>query len=275
VIPLDTLSVMKALDTQYFETMRWNTVIPNMVRAETRFAARYTTPHLSQRYALGYRMSGAEIATFIAEETEAARAAGVHALTIRTHGRDEPKGSRDALLAAGFAKEEPSVQHFIAPATLFENVRHGSRDPALRVSELTREHEIEDYLPIWKECFLGQDQQRYVDDYKAIIRRGERGVRFFACYDGDEPVASGYMFHQPGFPMALLCGGATRTAWRKRGAYLSLIAVRAQAALDANVQTLCVDASPQSAPILQRLGFIANDEVIFFEKTFPENPLRV
>jgi hypothetical protein len=184
-------------------------------------------------------------------------------------------GIRRVKDAAGFSQETPSTQMFARPDALIERISKVENSAKSSVRELTRPEEMDHYLPIWTECFPDQDQSLDVNDHKALLRAGEKGVRFFACFDGDTAISSGYMFHQPGDPMALLCGGATRSAWRKRGAYLALIAMRAHVAKAAGVSTLCVDASPQSAPILQRLGFIANDEVIFFEKTFPENPLRV
>jgi hypothetical protein len=265
---------LQSLDAQYFETMRWTTAVPGMVRTQTAMAARYTTPHLSHRYVLGFKASPSQVFTFVEEETHAARNDGVHALTIRTHGRDV-QGVREALRAAGYSEDPyPILQMFIPARMLFNNAIQQIATSNFVVRELTRPEQMDDYLPIWQECFPGQDQSRYVNDYKALLRAGAIGVRFFAAYDADVAVSSGYMFHQPHYPMALLCGGATREAWRKRGAYFSLIAKRAQISMEAGVETLCVDASPDSRPILERLGFVANDDVIFFEKSFNENALR-
>jgi len=54
-----------------------------------------------------------------------------------------------------------------------------------------------------------------------------------------------------------LWGGATLAEWRGRGIYRALVARRAQLAAARGVRYLQVDASSDSAPILQRLGFQA------------------
>ena len=65
---------------------------------------------------------------------------------------------------------------------------------------------------------------------------------------------------QAGWPatqFAGLWGGATRPAWRGRGIYRALVARRAQFAAARDVRFLQVDASDDSRPILERLGFVA------------------
>ena len=48
---------------------------------------------------------------------------------------------------------------------------------------------------------------------------------------------------------------STLAAWRGRGIYRALVAVRARRAVARGVRYLQVDASDDSAPILRRLGF--------------------
>jgi hypothetical protein len=52
-------------------------------------------------------------------------------------------------------------------------------------------------------------------------------------------------------------GGSTLAAWRRRGIYRALVAIRAQRAAVRGVRYLEVDASDKSAPILRQLGFRA------------------
>ncbi|MGD0246407.1 MAG: hypothetical protein ABSB59_39600 [Streptosporangiaceae bacterium] len=54
-----------------------------------------------------------------------------------------------------------------------------------------------------------------------------------------------------------LWGGSTLAAWRRRGIYRALVAIRAQRAAARGVRYLEVDASEASAPILRQLGFRA------------------
>ena len=60
----------------------------------------------------------------------------------------------------------------------------------------------------------------------------------------------------PGTEFGGLWGGSTLAQWRGRGIYRALIAHRAQVALSRGVKYLQVDASEDSRPILERLGFV-------------------
>jgi len=59
----------------------------------------------------------------------------------------------------------------------------------------------------------------------------------------------------PGTRFAGLWGGGTVEAWRGRGIYRALVAHRARIAADRGFPYLQVDASDESRPILERLGF--------------------
>ncbi|MFB7331118.1 GNAT family N-acetyltransferase [Streptomyces adustus] len=72
---------------------------------------------------------------------------------------------------------------------------------------------------------------------------------------GDVPVSSARMELVPGTPFAGLWGGGTVESWRGRGIYRALIAHRARIAADRGYRYLQVDATDDSRPILERLGF--------------------
>ncbi|MDX3308785.1 GNAT family N-acetyltransferase [Streptomyces sp. NPDC054884] len=74
---------------------------------------------------------------------------------------------------------------------------------------------------------------------------------------GRTPVSSARMELIEGTAFAGLWGGGTVDGWRGRGVYRALIAHRARIAADRGYRYLQVDASDQSRPILERLGFTA------------------
>ena len=82
-------------------------------------------------------------------------------------------------------------------------------------------------------------------------------VRIVVAMAGDVPVCAARMELNPGTDFASLWGGGTVAAWRGRGIYRALIAYRARIAAELGYRYLHVDASSQSRPILQRLGFAA------------------
>src|SRR5439155_1478176 len=83
------------------------------------------------------------------------------------------------------------------------------------------------------------------------------GLRIFVAEAGDVVVCAGWVRFPSGTEFATLWGGATLPAWRGRGIYRALVAHRARLAADRGCRYLEVDASDDSRPILERLGFAA------------------
>ncbi|MEU6987262.1 GNAT family N-acetyltransferase [Streptomyces sp. NPDC046324] len=82
-------------------------------------------------------------------------------------------------------------------------------------------------------------------------------VSMVVAMAGDVPVCGARMELHPGTEFASLWGGGTVPAWRGRGIYRALVAHRAKMAAAHGYRYLQVDASDQSRPILQRLGFVS------------------
>jgi GNAT superfamily N-acetyltransferase len=73
---------------------------------------------------------------------------------------------------------------------------------------------------------------------------------------GELPVAAGRVEFRLGTDFASLWGGGTLPAWRHRGVFRSLVAHRAALAAARGFRYLQVDASAESRPILESLGFV-------------------
>ena len=78
----------------------------------------------------------------------------------------------------------------------------------------------------------------------------------FVAYAGATPISAGRVSFHDGTDFAGLWGGGTIPAWRGRGVFRSLVSQRAARAAAAGFRYLQVDASAESRPILQRLGFL-------------------
>jgi GNAT superfamily N-acetyltransferase len=72
---------------------------------------------------------------------------------------------------------------------------------------------------------------------------------------GDQPVCAARIEFVPDTRFAGLWGGGTLPQWRGRGIYRALVAYRAALAAERGYRYLQVDASPDSRPILERIGF--------------------
>lgn len=89
----------------------------------------------------------------------------------------------------------------------------------------------------------------------AQVTQNPEAVSLVVAMAGDLPVCLARMEITPGTDFAGLWGGGTVPAWRGRGIYRALVAYRARIAAERGYRYLQVDASDQSRPILQRLGF--------------------
>ena len=72
---------------------------------------------------------------------------------------------------------------------------------------------------------------------------------------GDEPVCAARVEFLPGTEFAGLWGGGTLPQWRRRGIYRALVRYRAELAARRGYKYLTVDASEDSRPILEKVGF--------------------
>ncbi|MER6119518.1 GNAT family N-acetyltransferase [Streptomyces sp. NPDC001743] len=196
-----------------------------------------------------------------AARADAAIAAQVAHCTALGHGEfewklyahDRPADLGARLRAAGFVAGEPETL-LVAPVAdqprtvrLPEGVRlRGVRDEA-DVELMARAHE---------QAF-GSDSSRLRHQVLARLRDDPDHFVGVVAMAGDEPVSSARMELYRGTGFAGLWGGGTVGAWRGRGVYRALVAFRAQIAAERGYRYLQVDATEDSRPILQRLGFTA------------------
>jgi GNAT superfamily N-acetyltransferase len=82
-------------------------------------------------------------------------------------------------------------------------------------------------------------------------------IAFVVAEAGETVVCAGWVRFQAGTDFATLWGGSTLPAWRTRGIYRAVVVHRAQLAAARGFRYLEVDASSESRPILERLGFVA------------------
>jgi GNAT superfamily N-acetyltransferase len=169
----------------------------------------------------------------------------------KLHGHDLPADLPERLLTAGFVPEE---QETVVIA---------------RVADLAAEAEPPDGVEI-REVF-GRDDLRRIgameeavwdDDHgwmEGLAKEREAdpdGLRIFVAEAGGTVVSAGWVRFPSGTEFATLWGGATLPEWRGRGIYRALVAVRARIAAERGCRYLEVDASDDSRPILERLGFV-------------------
>jgi GNAT superfamily N-acetyltransferase len=177
----------------------------------------------------------------------------------KLRGHDRPAGLAERLRRAGLVPE-PEETVLIAPV---EAICGEVRLPA---GVLLREVEARPDL----DRIVATKAQVWADDpaapadlsWLAASLEAERSLdpdalTILCAQAGGAVVSSAWVRFEPASDFATLWGGGTLPAWRRRGIYRALVTYRANLASGRGLRYLQVDASPNSRPILERLGFVA------------------
>jgi GNAT superfamily N-acetyltransferase len=170
----------------------------------------------------------------------------------KLHGHDRPADLPERLLAAGFTPEETetvvigrvdemAVEPTVPEGVVIREVRERR--------ELARIQQLEE--AVWSE------DHSWLDDLAEERAADPDGLRIFVAEAGELTVCAGWVRFPSGTEFTTLWGGATLPAWRGRGIYRALVAHRAKLAAERGRRYIEVDASDDSRPILERLGFVA------------------
>jgi GNAT superfamily N-acetyltransferase len=171
----------------------------------------------------------------------------------KLHGHDRPADLPERLRASGFVPEDMETV-VIAPVSAISTDANVPDGVVVREVfgpvDLGRIAQMEQ--AIW-----GDDHGWVVDSLGAEQAADPDGLRIFVAEAGDVAVCAGWVRFPSGTEFATLWGGATLPAWRGRGIYRALVTHRAMLAAERGCRYLEVDASADSRPILERLGFVA------------------
>jgi GNAT superfamily N-acetyltransferase len=211
---------------------------------------------LGDRGFVGYRdlggLDGAELDGLIARQVRRFAERGER-FEWKLHGHDQPPDLPGRLQAAGFVPEAmetvviASVADVAVPPRLPEGV--SLRDVTSR-TDLDRIEALE--VSIW-----GDDDGGLAESLQRERDADPDGIAIVVAEAGEAVVCAGWVRFEGGTDFATLWGGSTLPAWRGRGIYRATVAYRASLAAGRGFRLLEVDASSDSRPILERLGFTA------------------
>jgi GNAT superfamily N-acetyltransferase len=196
-------------------------------------------------------IDGAELDALIARQVEAFGERGER-FEWKLHGHDRPADLPDRLRAAGFEPEELETI-VIAPVA-------GVAGP-LVLPDGVELREVTERRDLDRITALEQEIWDLEHSWLAEMIEGERAVdpdsiTVVAAEAGDAVVCAAWIRFAAGTEFATLWGGATLREWRRRGIYRAMVAYRANLAAARGYRFLEVDASDDSRPILERLGFV-------------------
>ncbi|MGW6707087.1 GNAT family N-acetyltransferase [Streptomyces sp. NPDC054956] len=165
---------------------------------------------------------------------------------------DRPADLGERLRAAGFVAEPAETLLIGRTSELAKITVEPPAGITLRV--VTDEEGVELMMRAHRGAF-GTDRPRIRELLVNLLRDEPDTIEAVVAMAGDVPVSAARMEMRPGTSFAGLWGGGTVPEWRGRGIYRLLVAHRARVAAERGIPYLQVDASDDSRPILQRLGF--------------------
>jgi GNAT superfamily N-acetyltransferase len=173
----------------------------------------------------------------------------------KLHGHDRPDDLSQRLLAAGFVPEETETIVIAPVADIAGEVRVPE---GVSLREVTSRIDFERIAALEQAVWGDEDQQNWLVN----MLESERAVdpdalTIVVAEAGPTVVCAAWIRFERNTEFATLWGGATLQEWRRRGIYRATVAHRANLAAGRGLRYLETDASDDSRPILERLGFTA------------------
>jgi len=170
------------------------------------------------------------------------------------HGHDLPADLPERLLAAGFRAEDTET-------IVIADVAAIAREPVLpagvRLREVTERADFERIAGLEKAVWGEDGQESWLPDMLESERKVDPdSLTVVVAEAGDTVVCAAWIRYEGDTEFGTLWGGATLPDWRRQGIYRATVAYRANLAQQCGKRYLETDASDDSNPILQRLGFV-------------------
>lgn len=180
--------------------------------------------------------------------------------TWKVYDHDRPVNLRQRLAAHGFTVDVPSKLMVLdlqnAPGYFSE-----MQIPE-QIQRITDEAGIEGIVRLEEEVYQSS-RARLLQRLLHLHRTHPELLSLYAAVIDQRIVSAAWIIYYQHTQFASLLGGATLPEYRSRGFYTALLVVRAREALQHGVRFLAVDASPMSAPILEKHGFQSLGQTIY------------
>jgi GNAT superfamily N-acetyltransferase len=171
----------------------------------------------------------------------------------KLHAHDRPADLADRLLAAGLVPEELET---VVIAPVAKVAGDGQLPPGVSLREVRSRTDLE-RIAAMEQAIWQDDRGWLIDNLEAEVAADPDALTIVVAETDGVVVSAGWVRFVRETEFATLWGGGTLPAWRGRGIYRALVAYRANLAMARGLRYLQVDASDDSRPILERLGFVA------------------
>ncbi len=243
----------------YAAQMRKDAHVPGMARHQLPEVTRYVDIKGREGLIMWHEFDEDDAVKIVERElayfTQAAKA-----FNWKVYAEDKPD-SLATLLEKGGLKPGPTDALMLCEAAAASKL---NRDAAIQVRAVGPQ-QMGDLYAVWEAVWPGQNDG-WVPILTEALQHEPSTLKVLVVYDGEQPVAGGYVVLDPRRTFAYLGGGACLASHRGRGYYRALIAGRAKIAHKYGTQFLAVEAGPENAPMLLRMGFEALTELRFFQR---------
>ena len=165
---------------------------------------------------------------------------------------DQPPDLPARLRAAGF---QPEPAETLLVAEIAALGLETSPPAGVELRSIVDQHGINALVSVHDEVFGGDHAAMGRQVFAGVCDQPPSVIGVVA-WAGATPISAGRVQFHAGTDFASLWGGGTLPEWRGRGVFRAMVAYRAAEATARGFRYLQVDATPDSRPILQRLGFI-------------------
>jgi len=173
----------------------------------------------------------------------------------KLHGHDRPADLAQRLLAAGFVPEDEET---VVIAQVDAIASRSLLPEGVSLREVTGRSDLDRIAEFERDAWEDGDDHTWIAEMLDAERTADpEGIRIVVAEAGAAIVCAGWVRFQRGTDFATLWGGATLPEWRGLGIYRATVAHRSKLAAERGFRFLEVDASSDSRPILERLGFSA------------------
>jgi GNAT superfamily N-acetyltransferase len=247
----DVAELLAAYDTQLRGHVHHR--LPDSVRVE-RDGPLVRTLRFCNRGFVEYRdlagLDGDELDMLIARQVQVFAKRG-EPFEWKLHGHDRPADLAERLRAAGLVPEDTETV-VVGPVEVIAS------EPSLPDGVVIREvREPGDFARLVQlDESMSHEDHSWIDDLGEERAADPQGLSIFVAEAGGRIVCDGWVRFPSGTEFATFWGGFTLPAWRRRGIYRALVAHRAKLAVGRGRRYIEVDASEESRPILESLGFI-------------------
>jgi GNAT superfamily N-acetyltransferase len=245
-MPLE-LAQLRAL---YDEDERRNVEYPRTRREVTPPVVRLVDPDGVGSFVIYSNLSAENVETAIRDQIAYFTEQGQD-FEWKVYDYDSPSDLRERLLAYGFEAEEPEAIMVLelteTPVALLQPVGYTVR----RITDPDDLHEV----AAIEEAVWEIDWSQHTHRLAGELQDDPEFLSVYVAYVDGVPASAAWINFSRRGRFASLWGGSTLPAYRKRGLYTALLAVRTQEAIRRGFQFLTIDASPMSRPIVERFGF--------------------